>query len=89
MCEKKFHHNSRIYVRFTYILGLKAVLWHNENQLPLVPVANATDMKETYQNNEQNSTIDRLQQTSMADCVWLKVLTILLGMQGGYSKHPC
>ena len=69
-CEKKkFRHNSRIHVRFTYILGLKAVFLHNVNQLPSVPVAYATDMKETYPNNEKNSTIGRLQQTSMADCV--------------------
>lgn len=69
--------------------GLKAVLLHNGSQLPYVPLAYATDMRETY---ETMGTI--LRAINYAKYQWkivsdLKVLTILFGMQGGYTKHPC
>lgn len=72
-----------------FIEGLKAVLLHNGSQLPSVPVAYATDMSETY---ETMATILRV--INYAKHQWkivsdLKVLTILFGMQGGYTKHPC
>lgn len=69
--------------------GLKAVLLHNENKFPSVPIAYATDLKETYATMEKI-----LRCINYAAHNWkivsdLKVLTILFGMQGGYTKHPC
>ncbi len=70
-------------------LDLKAVLLHNENLLPSFPIAYATDAKETYEVMEKI-----LRFVSYATHKWkivsdLKVLTILFGMQGGNTKHPC
>lgn len=68
---------------------MKAVLLHNQNQLPSVPIAYATSTKETYEVMEKI-----LQFVSYTTHKWkviadLKVLTILFGMQGGYTKNPC
>lgn len=71
------------------IIGLKAVLLHNENQLPSVPLAYATDMKETYENLEKILRLINYGTYKWQIVSDLKVLTILFGMQGGYTKYPC
>lgn len=68
---------------------MKAVLLHNANQLPSVPIAYAKDMKETYDTMRkilQAINYNTYQWKIVSD---LKVLTILLGLQGGYTKNPC
>lgn len=70
-------------------IALKAVLLHNENKLPSVPLAYETDMKETYENWGKI-----LHLINYAAYKWqivsdLRELTILFGMQGGYTKHSC
>lgn len=75
--------------KYMFFLGLKAVLLHNGSQLPSVPLAYATDMRETYQ-----TIANILRVINYAKYQWqivsdLKMLTILFGMQGGYTKHPC
>lgn len=70
-------------------LGLKAVLLHNQNKLPSIPIAYATNTKETYE--VMTKILRNINYTAhkwkiIAD---LKVLTILFGMQGGNTKHPC
>lgn len=62
---------------------------HNENQLPSVPIAYATNLKESYETMEKILdliTYKKYQWQIVSD---LKVLTILFGMQGGYTKFPC
>ena len=49
----KLRHHYEINFLIANIIGLKAVLLPNENQLPSVPVAYATDMKESYQTMEK------------------------------------
>ena len=71
------------------IIGLNSVLLHNENKLPSVPLACATDMKETYENLKKI-----LHLINYAPYKWqivsdLKMLIILFGMQGEYIKYPC
>lgn len=57
--------------------------------MPTVPVAYATDMKETYQTMEKILRLINYNKHQWQIVSDLKVLTILLGMQGGYTKHPC
>lgn len=62
---------------------------HNENQLPSVPVAYATNMKETYKTMEKILRLINYNKHQWQIVSDLKVLTILFGMQGGYTKFPC
>ncbi|ESN97698.1 hypothetical protein HELRODRAFT_177753 [Helobdella robusta] len=70
-------------------VSLKAVLLHNGNVKPSIPVAHAVGMKETY---ESMKTL--LKVIKYTDHNWnisgdLKVVALLLGMQLGYTKHMC
>lgn len=69
--------------------SLKAVLLHNGNQLPSVPVAYAVAMKETYENLKELLRCINYGQHQWSICGDLKVVAILLGLQGGYTKYCC
>ena len=69
--------------------SLKAVLLHNGNMYASVPVGYSTHLKETY---ETMSLL--LEKICYRDYNWnmcgdLKVITILMGMQTGYTKYCC
>lgn len=70
-------------------LSLKAVLLHNGNKLPSIPIAHAVHMKENYSN--MNLLLDSIQykKYEWPICGDLKVIAILLGMQQGYTKYCC
>ena len=76
-----FIHSSRV--------GLKAVLLHNGNVLPSIPVAR------TYGIKESDDIMKHLLQYIKYDtCKWnicaeLKVIALLLGLQLGYTKFLC
>lgn len=81
--------NNVISLTYFQSAGLKAVLLHNENSFPSVPLAYATDVKESY--DSMSKIINALKYNThrwkiVAD---FKVLTILNGMQGGNTKYPC
>ena len=69
--------------------SLKAVLLHNGNELPSVPLAHATNMKETYPN--MSVILEKIQYNKYQwnICGDLKVIALLLGMQLGYTKFCC
>ena len=69
--------------------SLKCVLLHNGNKLASVPIAHSVTLKETYE-----SMRSILQKIKYSDHCWmicgdLKVISMLLGQQGGYTKFPC
>ncbi|GFX46375.1 uncharacterized protein TNCV_238371 [Trichonephila clavipes] len=69
--------------------GLKAVLLHNGNRYASVPVGHSVHLKECYENLEFI-----LNKLSYSDHKWticgdLKVISMLLGQQSGYTKFPC
>lgn len=70
-------------------ISLKAVLLHNGNKYPSVPVAHATNMKETYENMKLLLDKIRYSQYSWNICADLKVVAMLTGLQGGYTKFCC
>ena len=68
--------------------SLKAVLLHNGNQLPSVPVGYGL-VKETYDSMKQLLKSINYQQYQWSICADLKVVALLLGMQTGYTKYCC
>ena len=69
--------------------SLKAVLLHNGNSKPSIPVGHSTSRKETY-----NTMKVLLEQLNYPKYTWkicsdLKVVSFLLGLQSGYIKHMC
>jgi len=91
MCELGYEHVSEEWRLFidSSKASLKAVLLHNGNKKPSVPVAHAVGLKETYESMEKI-----LKLTHYADHKWnlcgdLKVVALLLGLQLGYTKYMC
>ncbi|GFV82759.1 uncharacterized protein TNCV_4147271 [Trichonephila clavipes] len=69
--------------------SLKAVLLHNGNRYAFVPVGHSVHLKECYENLE--FIFNKL---SYSDHKWticgdLKVISMLLGQQSGYTECPC
>ncbi|GFY30725.1 uncharacterized protein TNCV_3118851 [Trichonephila clavipes] len=69
--------------------SLKAVLLHNGNRYASVPVGHSVHLKECYENLEFI-----LNKLSYSDHKWticgdLKVISMLLGQQSGYTKFSC
>ena len=69
--------------------SLKIVILHNGNKFPSVPIAYATNMKETYKNLKillEKIQYDKYYRTICCD---LKVIALLVGLQLGYTKFCC
>ena len=69
--------------------SLKAVLLHNGNIKPSIPVGYSILRKETY--NTMKILLDLLEypKYTWKICGDLKVVSLLLGLQLGYTKHMC
>ena len=68
---------------------LKAVLLHNGNDLPSVPIAHASGMEESYENMCSLLTAIDYTAHQWNICGDLKVICMLLGLQKGYTKYMC
>lgn len=69
--------------------SLKAVLLHNGNSKPSIPIAHSVHLKETYDNMKlllDTLSYDRYQWNICGD---LKVIGMLMGMQAGFTKFCC
>lgn len=69
--------------------SLKAVLLHNGNEHPSIPLAYAAHMKETYANMELLLQMIQYERYSWHICGDLKVIALVLGLQLGYTKFCC
>lgn len=69
--------------------SLKAVLLHNGNKYASVPVGHSVYLKECYENLELILTKLNYCDHEWTICGDLKVISMLLGQQGGYTKYPC
>ena len=69
--------------------SLKAVLLHNGNKKPSVPLAHAFGMKETYETMRQLLDSIKYNDFNWHICGDLKVVALLLGLQSGYTKYMC
>jgi hypothetical protein len=69
--------------------SIKAVLLHNGNVHPSIPVAYSVTMRETYQNMKEILECIRYAENKWAICADFKVIAILTGLQPGYTKYCC
>ena len=70
-------------------VSLKAVLLHNGNVLPSIPVTHAFGIKESDDSMKQLLQYVKYDTHKWNICADLKVITLLLGLQLRYTKFPC
>ena len=68
-------------------VSLKVVLLHSGNKFPSVPLAHAANMKESYESMKILLGKIKYDEFRWKECGDLKVVTLLLGMQLGYTKY--
>ena len=69
--------------------SLKAVLLHNGNTLPSMPSAYAMDLKETYETMALLLEAIKYKDHAWQLCCDLKVVSLLTGLQDGFTKYCC
>lgn len=69
--------------------SLKGVLLHNGNQYPSVPVIFGARLKESY--DVVKLALEKVNyfKYNWQFCGDFKMISIILGQQGGYTKYPC
>jgi len=70
-------------------LSLKAVFLHNGNTLPSVPVGHSVHNKESYEYMKILMEAINYDKFKWQICGDLKVITLLLGLQQGFTKYCC
>ncbi|GBL99296.1 hypothetical protein AVEN_177326-1 [Araneus ventricosus] len=70
-------------------VSLKAVLLHNGNKHPSIPVGYAVRMKETYETLKNMLSSVEYSKHSWHIYPDLKVIAVLVGLQAGYTKFCC
>ncbi len=70
-------------------LSLKSVLLHNGNIKPCIPIAHPVHQKETY--DKMKILLEAIQYSTYQwnICGDLKVIGMVMGMQGGFTKYCC
>ena len=69
--------------------NLKAVLLHNGNKYSSIPIGHSVQMKETHDSMDQLLSALNYHDHGWLICEDLKVVGLVLGLQGGYTKYPC
>lgn len=69
--------------------SLKAVLLHNGNEKPSIPLAHTVDLDESHDNIAAILSAIKYDAFQWQICCDLKVVSMLLGLQGGYTKFMC
>ena len=69
--------------------SLKAVLLHNGNVKPSIPIAHSVHLKESYQNMKVLLDVIKYSSHRWNLCGDLKVIGMLMGMRGGFTKNCC
>ena len=68
--------------------SIKAVLLHNGNKYVSIPVGHSVHLKETYGNLALILDKLKYKEFKWTVCEDLKVISMILGQQGGYTKFP-
>lgn len=70
-------------------LSLKAVLLHQGNTKPSIPLAHAVGLKESYESMSKLLYLINYEDHQWKICSDLKVVAMLTGLQQGYTKYMC
>ena len=70
-------------------VSLEVVILHNGNRFPIVPLAHAAKMKESYESMKLLLGKIKYDELKWKLCGVLRVVALLLGMQLGYTKCYC
>lgn len=87
-CESYDANEWRLFIDSSK-LSLKAVLLHQCNEKPSIPVAHAVNMKESYESMAKILHLINYQQHRWKVCADLKVVAMVSGLQQGYTKFCC
>ena len=66
-----------------------AVLLHNGNKYPSLPLAHSVLIKETYENVKPVLNALKYDQYNWEVIGDFKMIAFLMEMQGGFTKYPC
>lgn len=69
--------------------SLKVVLLHNGNKLPCIPIGHSVHLKEEYGNLVMILEKIRYNDHEWKVCGDLKIVSMILGQQCGFTKFPC
>lgn len=69
--------------------SLKAVLLHNGNKYASIPLAHSVHLKEIYENLKTLLEAINYNIHQWTICGDLKIISMILGQQSGYTKYPC
>ena len=69
--------------------SLKCVLLHNRNVFASMLIGHSAQMKESYDSMKQVLEKLKYSEHNWKICGDLKIVCMLLGQQGGYTKYPC
>lgn len=70
-------------------VSLKVVLLHNGNKHASIPIGHSSTLKETYDNMDIVLKKINYSAHKWLICGDLKIISILLGQQGGFTLNPC
>lgn len=65
------------------------MLLHNGNKYPSLPLAHSVSLKENYDNVKKVLNALKYEQYGWEVIGDFKIVTFLMGLQGGYTKFPC
>ncbi len=85
----KILEKKNIFQETPFITSFKAVLLHNGNKYASVPAGYSIHLKETYET--MSLLLEKICYHEYKWCICgdLKVITIVMGMQTGYTKYCC
>lgn len=69
--------------------SVKAVLLHNGNEKPSIPVAYAVNIKESYDAMKKVLSLIQYRRFNFQIVADYKVIAFLMGLQSGYTKYCC
>ena len=78
----------RLFIDFSQ-RSLKAVLIHNTSKFASIAIAHSTILKESYVNMEKVLSVIKYSEHNWMIYGDLKIVTILLGQQLGFTNQPC